>query len=260
LADVFVSIEDHGYKEKVWRFVDLVFGSPFETPTRDEHFMYLASAASLRSGDLSRQVGAAIESERGDLISVGCNDVPSAGGGQYWPGPNDRRDHYYKSDSNYKRRYEIIADLVKKLKPGHLTDDQIALEVATLKGSPVFDITEYGRAVHAEMEALLSCSRVGVSPRGGAVYATTFPCHNCTRHVIAAGLKRVVYIEPYPKSQASELHSDAVEIKGQTSTEGDSQKVTFEPFAGVGPRRYLDLFSMRLGAGYPVEREKTEKQ
>ena len=59
--------------------------------------------------------------------------------------------------------------------------------------------------VHAEMEALLSCARSGVSPVGGTLYSTTFPCHNCAKHIVAAGLRRVVYVEPYPKSRAVEF-------------------------------------------------------
>ncbi|MDN3612645.1 hypothetical protein QWZ16_23945 [Vibrio ostreicida] len=26
-----------------------------------------------------------------------------------------------------------------------------------------------------------------------------FPCHNCAKHIVASGIKRVVYVEPYPK-------------------------------------------------------------
>lgn len=60
LADVFVPQDASVGKARLSRFVDLVFGCPFETPTQDEHGMFLAYSASLRSGDLSRQVGAAL--------------------------------------------------------------------------------------------------------------------------------------------------------------------------------------------------------
>jgi deoxycytidylate deaminase len=72
------------------------------------------------------------------------------------------------------------------------------------------DITEFGRPVHAEMEAILSCARIGISPKMGTLYCTTFPCHNCAKHIVAAGIKRVVYVEPYPKSKAEKLHSDSL--------------------------------------------------
>ncbi|MGA7416115.1 MAG: deaminase, partial [Bryobacteraceae bacterium] len=128
-----------------------------------------------------------------------------------------------------------------------------------LRNSLLWDITEFGRAVHAEMDALLSCGRNGVSTRGALLYATTFPCHNCTRHIIAAGVKRVVYVEPYAKSQAAQLHEDAIRVEataiGRSSKTVRDAPVPFEPFIGIGPRRFFDLFSMVLSAGYSIERK-----
>jgi deoxycytidylate deaminase len=83
LADVFFSTEH--YQTEVPRFLDLVFGCPTITPTGEEQSMFMAYSASLRSGDLSRQVGAAIVDKSGDLLSVGCNEVPKYGGGLYGP-------------------------------------------------------------------------------------------------------------------------------------------------------------------------------
>ena len=48
------------------------------------------------------------------------------------------------------------------------------------------ELTEYGRAVHAEMDALLDAARRGVAVQGATLYVSTFPCHSCARHVIAA--------------------------------------------------------------------------
>ena len=112
------------------------------------------------------------------------------------------------------------------------------------------DITEFGRAVHAEMEALLSCARSGAAPRGGTLFSTTFPCHNCAKHVVAAGIERVVYVEPYPKSRALDLHSDSITLGG------DVDKLRFEPFVGIAARRFIDLFSMHLSSGSKVDRKK----
>ena len=71
-----------------------------------------------------------------------------------------------------------------------------------LKDAAVMDLTEYGRVVHAEMHALCDAARLGKAIKGATLYCTTFPCHNCTKHILAAGIRRVVYIEPYPKSLA----------------------------------------------------------
>jgi hypothetical protein len=60
LADVFISLEDDSslasYKHQIKRFLNLVFGHPNVTPTRDEHFMHLAYSAALSYADLTRQV------------------------------------------------------------------------------------------------------------------------------------------------------------------------------------------------------------
>jgi hypothetical protein len=99
------------------------------------------------------------------------------------------------------------------------------------------------------MEAILSCARSGVSPRGGTLFSTTFPCHNCAKHIIAAGISRVVYVEAYAKSRATDLFPDEITLN---CAEG---MVKFEAFVGVGPRRFLDLFSMTLGSGYKLKRK-----
>jgi len=146
----------------------------------------------------------------------------------------------------------MVIEVVRALDPmaKDKPDDEVLAEArARLGKTGIFDITEYGRAVHAEMEALLSCARVGVSPAGGTLYSTTFPCHNCAKHIVAAGIAKVAYIEPYPKSRAFDLHSDAIT---SSRTSADDQRVVFEPFVGIGPRRFIDLFSMRLGGGPPA--------
>jgi hypothetical protein len=72
------------------------------------------------------------------------------------------------------------------------------------------------------------------------MYATTFPCHECARHIVAAGIARVVYLEPYPKSRAEQLYDDSINVDGA----GQDGRVPFQPFVGVAPRRYMQFFSL----------------
>lgn len=262
-ADVFVELDGDRYKNELKRFLQLIFGFPYTTPTPDEFGMYLAYSASLRSAQLGRQVGAAILNQSGDLIAVGCNEVPTAGGGLYWEGREpDHRDHKRKEDSNDKRKAEIIKDIVDRLRKAELLSPEQPGKPnpeEVLRASLLGDITEFGRAVHAEMDALLSCGRSGVSPRNGTLFTTTFPCHNCTRHIVAAGIRRVIYIEPYAKSQAAPLHDDAIRVEDAVVKRGKQQqkdpRIPFEPFIGVGPRRFFDLFSVTHSTGYQIERK-----
>ena len=103
------------------------------------------------------------------------------------------------------------------------------------------DLIEFSRAVHAEMDAIISASRHGTSLKGSEMFSTTFPCHLCARHIVAAGIKAVYYIEPYEKSLAITLHRDSIQLD-PTEPEGLEGKVLFQHFEGVAPQQYLNLF------------------
>jgi len=228
-SDVFFDVDSNDFEKHLKRFFDLIFGYPYITPTKDEFAMFLAFTSSFRSGDLSRQVGAVVSSKEGEIIATGCNDVPKKGGGLYWSDDsNDKRDFVKGYDSNEKVKDKIAAKIMFEIKSKannvKISEEEI---INILKDSGLFDITEYGRAVHAEMEALLTCARAGISPRGGTIYSTTFPCHNCAKHIVASGIERVVFVEPYPKSKALELHDDSIEIKKDITK--DVSRVTTVP-------------------------------
>ena len=53
------------------------------------------------------------------------------------------------------------------------------------------------RSVHAEMNAIITAAREGVSLNGGFVYTTTRPCYRCAVAIIQAGLTYVVFESPY---------------------------------------------------------------
>jgi cytidine deaminase len=164
--------------------------------------------------------------------------------------------------------YEILADVLTRLKEGNwlnkekskksvnklleeaLADtSQMGLKKATLMG-----ITEYGRMVHAEMAALLQAARLGIPTQNAFLFCTTFPCHNCTKHIVAAGISRLTFIEPYPKSRASELHGDSVAVEAESD---DKEHVSFKSFVGVSPRQYFSLFS--VGESVRKEGSKVKK-
>ena len=53
------------------------------------------------------------------------------------------------------------------------------------------------RSLHAEMNLIITAGRFGVSLVGAIVYTTTRPCLRCTVALIQAGVKGVVYDQPY---------------------------------------------------------------
>ncbi|GGD91229.1 deoxycytidylate deaminase [Tsuneonella deserti] len=254
LADVFVDGINRGpMRSGIERFVQAFFGRVDIGPTKAEYGMYAAKAASLRSVDLSRQVGAAAFTEEGEMITQGCNEVPKAFGGTYWDCEEpDFRDVQLGADPNDQLKKEVMRDLLERLARAKLLvegDPETASSdefVETLLGrgdedkdkpyfgclsqSQINDLTEYGRVVHAEMLAVCDAARLGKSLRGALLYVTTFPCHNCTKHILAAGIKRVVFMEPYPKSRAKQLHKNEIEIEKKSET-----RVSFMPFLGISP-------------------------
>jgi len=251
LADFFVDARAHqGLVQALSRFVRILFDHPFETPTRDEFAMFHAHAAALRSADLGRQVGVAVTNGDANIVAVGCNEVPKYGGGLYWTGDEpDHRDFRKGEDSSTKFRRILLAQALERLKEvgwqpgkGGATDAESLIAAKVFSGTQMQNLLEFGRSVHAEMSALSEAAHRGVSVQGGSMYSTTFPCHLCARHIISSGLKRVVYIEPYPKSLAQELYDDMIDVDPSSP---HVEKVSFEPFVGVAPSIYTDVFKAK---------------
>lgn len=53
------------------------------------------------------------------------------------------------------------------------------------------------RTIHAEMNAILQCARFGMSTDGASLYVTDFPCLQCTKNLLQAGIKEINYIRNY---------------------------------------------------------------
>ena len=251
--------------EKTRRFFDLVFRTAVITPTTEETAMYAAASAARNSACLSRQVGAAVTSKVGELLAVGWNDVPQSGGGLYGNGSapltqvrlhatQDDQDHRCFAQNGGRGHNEteksaiavkVVESLIKKS-----VLDQSSKEAAVqaiLGDTRIKDLIEFSRAVHAEMHAILGASRVaGDRVLGGKIYVTTYPCHSCARHLVAAGISEIHYIEPYRKSLATRLHFDAI-----TESTNPGGKVQLLQFDGIAPKRFIGLFegSSRKKAG-----------
>lgn len=264
------------------RFVDLLLGKNLVRPRKCETGMFYAQAAALRSSCLSRQVGAALESADGRLVASGANEVPRFNGGVYseddkdegrcfewkWKGDdgivfsgchNTRLKKKLRADiANWLA--ETFSDAISGLAFPRTTEGFDAAAKARSDASKrifdyfksipdkfdkmpgVKDIIEYSRSIHAEMNALFNAATQGISPVDSTLYTTTFPCHNCARHLVTAGVKTVYYIEPFTKSLATELHSASIATE---VTEKPLPKMLVLPFTGVGPRMFEEYFSKR---------------
>lgn len=269
-ADLFVDADRKDESaDAVRRFMKLMLSSPFHTPTKDESGMAFAYSAALRSGALARPVGAAITSPSGDLIAVGMNDVAKPSGGQYWEGDvPDHRELSYEDDPSDRYRRDVFTDLVSRLTRDNWLREELGssakskrklatelerlsedpsssvdslLQSEVVQKSQLFDIIEFGRTIHAELAAITTAARNGVSTRGATLYVTTFPCHECARNIVATGIERIVYVEPYPKSRMDDLYADI--LRNVSQSHGSHDGIRVEPFIGISPIRQAQLFS-----------------
>ena len=252
LADLIIDTSDRKQAtDHLERFFGALFGNFFVSPTKSEFAQNIAFNVALTSCDTARQVGAVI-TKNGEILSTGFNEAPRPGGGTYWSGEaTDGRDLALGKDVNTVRKRQMVTDIVKLLrdnkmlannevKDHDLEDHFLDSADAPLKKSQIMDTLEYGRAVHAEMAALSSASRQGLATQDGVLHCTTFPCHNCSKHIVASGIREVYYLEPYGKSFADELYPDSISID---SSEPRCGSVIFRQFIGITPNRFSQIFS-----------------
>jgi deoxycytidylate deaminase len=248
------SVTEGEARKAIQRLVEIIFGYQFHTPTREEFGIFQAYGAAMRSASLGRQVGSAITTRDGDIIAVGSNEVPKAGGGLYWTGDSpDMRDFQLGKEINDIFKQNLLGDVLTRLqKHKWLSADRADAEISQLlkeiasekimKDAHLMSIIEFMRCVHAEMAAISDAAKRGIAVENGIMYCTAFPCHECAKHIVAAGVRMVFYIDPYAKSRVSELYPDSITVEGV----GPSHSVVvFQPFVGIAPRRYLELFTMR---------------
>ena len=249
--------------DELGRLKRLVAQETIVRPEISETAMHHATAAAMRSACLSRQVGAALVDGQGNLIATGTNEVPQAGGGVYGESFAKSTDDHGKAAEDHRCAFRRLPDGKRPFCSNNIEQNELVEKIVNvvpelngldgmrrlavkklIRENGIGDLIEFSRAVHAEMDALLSAGRTGTTTVGARLFVTTFPCHYCARHIVSSGVDEVQYIEPYPKSRAFGLHRDAIELEAVgwlPPSEGGS-KVLFRNFVGVAPRLYRRVF------------------
>jgi len=279
LADLFVSARGVRAERTIERFVQQVFSRPFGTLTAEETAMGIAYLAASRSSALARRVGAALVDPHGSVISVGWNDPVKKDGSTYTDDDEpDNREHQVGGDPSDPLRLDAIAYFLNRISDSATWDDLSLDEIDTdlraqlaqfservrelppvdesliaalamipaVASTRLLNLIEFGRCVHAEMMAITDAAKRGVSTTGATLFVTTFPCHECARNIIAAGIHTVRFVEPYSKSLARKLYD--YEATCHTAppprpTKPDATKVAFTPYEGFAPPAAERLFS-----------------
>ncbi|ETI67158.1 ComE operon protein [Neobacillus vireti LMG 21834] len=76
------------------------------------------------------------------------------------------------------------------------------------------------RTIHAEINALLQCAKFGVPTSEADIYVTHFPCLQCCKALIQAGIKTVYYAMDYKN------HPFAIELFEQANVKTEKVELT----------------------------------
>lgn len=87
------------------------------------------------------------------------------------------------------------------------------------------------RTIHAEMNAVLQCSKFGIPTDGAEIYVTDFPCLQCTKSLLQAGIKKMYYMRNY--------HNDDYAIRLLKRKKVAVEQVKVEP-------KYLNTVSINI--------------
>jgi len=82
---------------------------------------------------------------------------------------------------------------------------------------------ELCRGLHAEQNAIIQAARYGIDISDASIYITTQPCVVCAKMLINAGIKEIVYANPYPDELAlSMLEESGISLRiyeGETQSD-----------------------------------------
>lgn len=209
--NIFYSLEEQWMK-----YSSLILCPGLITPSSDERCMIIAYSAKFNSGCLSRQVGAAITNQFHSIRSIGWNDVP------YGQIPCDLRSladfHDRKNldtpiysefeHSNGEKRYrntsfreKVIEDYSEELLSTQKSKGYaVPYCFKTLENNYKQEKNQvFTRSLHAEENAMLQNVKYGGEGLlNGIIYVTASPCELCSKKLYQIGIRKIVYIDPYP--------------------------------------------------------------
>ena len=208
--------------EQWMKFASLIFHPGLITPSSDERCMEVAYTAKLNSSCVSRQVGAVITNASHSIRSIGWNEVPY---GQMPCGLRSISDIVNNDFEDYKRcMYSDFergtSNQTNIYKDGQTFQEKVAedykdiidtMDQRSHSKCSVFCFRDlhnrytgeknqvYGRSLHAEENALMQISKFGGEGlMNGLIYVTASPCELCSRKLYQVGVRKIVYIDPYP--------------------------------------------------------------
>lgn len=204
--DAFVEMEG-----KINAYLQALKDPSTSNPTLVETLMAAAYTSGRRSKCLKRKVGAVIADKYDRIISSGFNGVPF---GLRECSPSFGQCYRDKKREEMGRR--ICFDL------------EVDNPESTKIVSKNIKLLELCRSLHGEESAILNLVGRSIDLDGSTMYVTTYPCNLCANKIVQAGIKKVVYFEPYPVEEAKKIFQEA--------------DVKTEPFEGVTFRSFFKFY------------------
>ena len=66
--------------------------------------------------------------------------------------------------------------------------------------------------IHAEQNTIIDCAKRGVSCNECTAYVTHYPCFNCAKMLLAAGIKKIYYIDDYRNNELVEKYCKLMNV------------------------------------------------
>lgn len=210
--------EFYSMAEQWMKYYSLIMHPGLITPSADERCMVVAYTAKFNSSCISRQVGAVITNQYHSIRTIGWNEVP------YGQMPCGLRDISNVDNNGREICHDCEYSEFERGKGEHgsfyngkgfnecIKKDYVGVDEEYLAGLPkpycfksLHNRYEgeknqvFTRSLHAEENAILQMAKYGGEPlMNGIIYVTASPCELCSKKLYQIGVRKIVYIDPYP--------------------------------------------------------------
>jgi len=175
-------------------------------PTSIENCMQIAYSAKQSSGCISRQVGAVVTDASYSVKAVGWNSTPQGQIPCLLRSAEDLIDGRNKSDfSDYELRNPIFREALTSKYSNLIATTKNSNRNLSFCFKSIQNEIEgeknqvHTRALHAEENAFMQIAKHGGQKlSGGVLFTTASPCELCAKKAYQLGVKKIVYIDPYP--------------------------------------------------------------
>lgn len=187
-------------------YISLILHPGLVTPTSIERGMQLAFSAKLNSGCISRQVGAIVTDKNYSIKAVGWNSTPE---GQtpcllrnaeelLDGGEEDVYSIYERTDVKFQNVMKCTFNT--EINSSHLKGRKVSYCFKDIQNKIDGEKNQvHTRSLHAEENAFLQIAKYGGEAiQNGFLFTTASPCELCSKKAYQLGIKKVIYIDPYP--------------------------------------------------------------